>query len=355
MFSANENLMLREHKRRVVNYIEATIPESLLDLGTSVMVMQTACRTPGCVPLETAIAIVFPRIKHRKGEELLPGIKESDGGTYKAKVLLPLAQVTNDDVLDALPPAFQGGRKTWESTCFTVRDLVFGRIGGLVGSGDEEGEVDDRRVLAEYLRSALDDYLERDCVAPVLGQPFDKLDLKKEVDADGGIDNSNSVGNANNGSNVGPGAEVVFGSMIGTGNFVIRRKDDSDDEEKMTVKSKSGTTENNASSTALASQSDNVNVDRSLTQPPSLSSTTPSSSTTNTNANATVDNTAKRSESAMDWRRRQNMTQSLQLGQSSDNILLRLAEREHAPGVRSPGCPCCDPDNIGNIVEGMML
>lgn len=49
------------------------------------------------------------------------------------------------------------------------------------------------------------------------------------------------------------------------------------------------------------------------------------------------------------------MTQSLQLGQSSDNILLRLAEREHAPGVRSQGCPCCDPDSIGNIVEGMML
>lgn len=229
--------MLREHKRRVVNYIEATIPESLLDLGTSVMVMQTACRTPGCVPLETAIAIVFPRIKHRKGEELLPGIKESDGGTYKAKVLLPLAQVTNDDVLDALPPAFQGGRKTWESTCFTVRDLVFGRIGGLVGSGNEEGEVDDRRVLAQYLRMALDDYLERDCVAPVLGQPFDKLDLKTEANVDVNVDNSNSIGNDNNGSNDGPGTEVVFGSMIGTGNFVIRRKDDSDDEETMPVKS----------------------------------------------------------------------------------------------------------------------
>lgn len=353
MFSANENLMLREHKRRVVNYIEATIPESLLDLGTSVMVMQTACRTPGCVPLETAIAIVFPRIKHRKGEELMPGIKESDGGTYKAKVLLPLAQVTNDDVLDALPPAFQGGRKTWESTCFTVRDLVFGRIGGLVGSGNEEGEVDDRRVLAQYLRMALDDYLERDCVAPVLGQPFDKLDLKKEVNVDVDVDNSNSnsIGTENNGSNAGPGAEVVLGSMIGTGNFVIRRKDDSDDEE---TKLKSGTIGNNASSTALVSQSDNMTVDRSLTQPPSLPSAT-TISTTNTNSNATVDDTVKRSESAMDWRRRQNMTQSLQLGQSSDNILLRLAEREHAPGVRSPGCPCCDPDNIGNIVEGMLL
>lgn len=63
MFSANENLMLREHKRRVVRwYIEATIPEDALDMGTSVMVMQTVCQTPGCVPLETSVIIVFPNI-----------------------------------------------------------------------------------------------------------------------------------------------------------------------------------------------------------------------------------------------------------------------------------------------------
>eukprot|EP00979_Chaetoceros_neogracilis_P015821 scaffold6574_cov261-Chaetoceros_neogracile.AAC.6 len=35
MFSANENLMLREYKRRVVYHVEATIPESIVDLGTS--------------------------------------------------------------------------------------------------------------------------------------------------------------------------------------------------------------------------------------------------------------------------------------------------------------------------------
>ena len=55
----------------------------------------------------------------------------------------------------------------------------------------------------------------------------------------------------------------------------------------------------------------------------------------------------------MDWRRRQNIANSLQFP-SSDNMIQRLSEREHAPGVRSSGCPCCDPDNISNILDGMM-
>ena len=59
-------------------------------------------------------------------------------------------------------------------------------------------------------------------------------------------------------------------------------------------------------------------------------------------------------ESTMDWRRRQNVVNSLQLP-SSDDMIRRLGEREHAPGVRSPGCPCCDPDNVKNILEGMMF
>ncbi|EJK58227.1 hypothetical protein THAOC_21667, partial [Thalassiosira oceanica] len=54
MFSANENIALRQHKRRVTEYVESTIPEEALDKGTTVMVMQVTCRQPGCVPLETA-------------------------------------------------------------------------------------------------------------------------------------------------------------------------------------------------------------------------------------------------------------------------------------------------------------
>jgi hypothetical protein len=63
---------------------------------------------------------------------------------------------------------------------------------------------------------------------------------------------------------------------------------------------------------------------------------------------------SKNTGNAMDWRRRQNISNSLQLP-SSDSMIQRLSEREHAPGVRSPGCPCCDPDNMTNILDGMML
>ena len=112
MFSANENLMLRQHKRRIVEKIEATMPEEALDMGTTVMVMQVSCKAPGCVPLETAVIVVFPE----SSTELVPGLNESkNGGSYKTKILKPMADVTDDDILDALPPAFEGGRRTMES------------------------------------------------------------------------------------------------------------------------------------------------------------------------------------------------------------------------------------------------
>lgn len=31
-----------------------------------------------------------------------------------------------------------------------------------------------------------------------------------------------------------------------------------------------------------------------------------------------------------------------------------LFNREHAPGIRQPGCPCCDPDNPNDIIGNMM-
>lgn len=83
MFSANENLMLRQHKRRIVDRIEATMPEEALDMGTTVMVMQVSCKDPGCVPLETAIIIVFPKCGD---DELVPGLPESVGGRYVRRI-----------------------------------------------------------------------------------------------------------------------------------------------------------------------------------------------------------------------------------------------------------------------------
>ena len=190
MFSANENILLRQHKRRVIECIEATIPENALDMGTSVMVMQVSCRQPGCVPLETAITIVFPKpprkSKKNASEDskeqketpafpkpLIPGIEESRiGGSFKTRILKPLAEVTTEDVLDALPPEFEGGRRTIESLCFKARDTVFAQIGQLVGNDDTKDSVEGRRLVAEYLKRCLGEYVDRDCVAPDWGEEF---------------------------------------------------------------------------------------------------------------------------------------------------------------------------------------
>ena len=36
------------------------------------------------------------------------------------------------------------------------------------------------------------------------------------------------------------------------------------------------------------------------------------------------------------------------------NNISQLFNREHAPGIRQPGCPCCDPDNPDNVLDKMM-
>lgn len=211
MFSANENILLRQHKRKVIEFIEATIPENALDLGTTVMVMQVSCRQPGCVPLETAITIVFPRPPQKakkKGADmaseapsfpdaLIPGLEESRiGGSFKTRILKPLAEVTNDDVLDALPPEFRGGRRTMESICLKARDTLFAQIGQLVGNDDTTDGKEGRSLVANYLQKCLAEYVERDCVAPEWGEEFVVLGEKERKQTnDGNRQNKWGTGN----------------------------------------------------------------------------------------------------------------------------------------------------------------
>ncbi|KAL3903630.1 MAG: hypothetical protein SGARI_005288, partial [Bacillariaceae sp.] len=45
------------------------------------------------------------------------------------------------------------------------------------------------------------------------------------------------------------------------------------------------------------------------------------------------------------------------LGSSSASAsasISRLFDRQHAPGIRQAGCPCCDPDNPSALLENMM-
>lgn len=199
MFSANENIVLRQYKRRVVEWVESTIPPDALEMGTSVMAMQVSCREPGCVPLETAITIVFPRptpsgkrkVRNVPGNDggeqdcegetmvpsfprpLVPDVEESRiGGSFKTRILKPLSDVTFEDVLDALPPSFKGGRRTRESMCLKARDMTFAQIGQLVGNDDTIDCREGRRVVAEYLRACLDEYIARGCKAPEWGGQY---------------------------------------------------------------------------------------------------------------------------------------------------------------------------------------
>ena len=139
------------------------------------MVMQVSCKAPGCVPLETAIIIVFPN----SPTELIPGLPESqNAGSFKTKILKPMADVTNDDILEALPPAFKGGRRTMENLCRYARDVMLAQITQLFGEDQES--VTDRYAMAEYLQVCLQDYMANDCRAPKQGEPFPQSDQTQE-------------------------------------------------------------------------------------------------------------------------------------------------------------------------------
>lgn len=263
MFSANENIVLRQHKRRVIEFIESTIPENALELGTSVMVMQVSCRQPGCVPLETAITIVFPKplsskkkkkkkaaadaaaddIAKENGKEeipafpkpLIPDLEESRvGGSFKTRILKPLAEVTLDDILDALPPNFEGGRRTIESICLKARDMMFAQIGQLVGSDDTSDNVNGRRLVSEYLKACLVEYEERGFIPPEWGEQYTPLDSdeKKEDNSDMSQkaeedQKDEANGKDKDGSNT--NTSITMDSKFGSGNFVFRRPFDSED------------------------------------------------------------------------------------------------------------------------------
>mmetsp|Transcript_25483 Transcript_25483/g.37643 ORF Transcript_25483/g.37643 Transcript_25483/m.37643 type:complete len:215 (-) Transcript_25483:1973-2617(-) len=167
MFSANENMALRQHKRRIIQYVEETMPEDLLDLGVTVLVMQVSCRAPGCVPLETVITIIFPP----STQELLPGLPESqNSGKFTTKVLLPMSDITKEDVLEALPPAFEGGRQSMERLCLRARDVMLAQITQLCTS------LESKRFMAQYLEECLGEFTKNDFEAPEYGEPFPTKD-----------------------------------------------------------------------------------------------------------------------------------------------------------------------------------
>ena len=313
MFSANENLMLRQHKRRIVEQVEATMPEEALDMGTTVMVMQVSCKAPGCVPLETAIIIVFPA----SSTELIPGLPDSQsssGGNYKTKILKPMAEVTNDDVLDALPPAFIGGKRTIEKLCINARDVMLTQITQLFGDEDDN-TVPDRRAMAEYLQLCLQQYIDNNCIPPELGQPIPLLEKQKESETDDMVDTIKEK-------------EVRLSSPLSSSSSVT-------------------TTTTTTTSTAAKPGKGNLVIRRVIEEEP------PASLLSNNTKNNNNNNKNKYYGSGKPKKYEKNIQQALNPLQS--NSISKLFSQEHAPGIRQPGCPCCDPDNPNNIVDQMMM
>jgi len=265
MFSSNENILLRQHKRRVIEYVESTIPEDALDMGTSVMAMQVSCRQPGCVPLETAITVVFPKPPRKmkkkkrntpqqqqqqnnndenKEEEeipsfpkpLLPNLEESRiGGNFKTRILKPLSDVTRDDVLDALPPSFTGGRRTVESICIKARDMIFAQIGQLVGTSSDPNEesrdaVEGRKLVAEYLKMCLTEYVEKGCVPPEWGEKDGWGSNKAEEEKKGSDNNNANNSDEEAEATTAPKADGGIKTW-GEGNIVFKRPTEDDDDD----------------------------------------------------------------------------------------------------------------------------
>jgi hypothetical protein len=327
MFSANENIQLRQHKRRIVQAIEATMSEDILDLGVNVMVMQVACQDPGCVPIETAIIIVFPASE----VELIPGLPQSAGGSFKTKILKPMADVdTPDDVLDVLPPQFDGGRRTAARLALSLRDVLFAQIQQVAGNSEQDAAL--RQQLAEYLKASLDEYVEHSCVPPVLGESYPTQE-QEEDKADSST--ANALVRATKVASAAPS------SIPTKGNFVLKRP--SLDENVASASagaaanpssSVSGTNTRNGSSLSGATVSSAARTSIQSVPPPT-------SSRRSNNPSRVFDSVS---------RRRQQATASRAIMASLEGVALP----SHSSGVRRVGCPCCDPDNPRNVVDQMM-
>lgn len=174
MFSANENILLRQYKKQIVLWVEQCIPEDILDLGTSVMSMQVSCQAPGCVPLETIILIVFPK----SNIELLIGLKESAGGTYKTKILKPMSDIIQNDIYDVLPSQFINGQYTIEKKYIQIRDQMFSII-TTSQSMIDDNNIESKKQIGIYIQQYIQDYIDRqyDIVLPtdIIGTSLSKL------------------------------------------------------------------------------------------------------------------------------------------------------------------------------------
>jgi hypothetical protein len=197
-----------------------------------------------------------------------------------------------------------------ENLCKNARDVMLAQITQLFGEEDDT-TVEDRTAMAEYLQGCLQDYMARKCKPPELGEPFPPLN-EEEAEAEGASATATPAKESSKDTALpAPSTElpsiatavISNGSNIpAKGNIVIRRVLDEP--------SKSAETNQPASSSSTSTLSGPPKHQRALQQ-------------------------------AFNPLRSNNIT--------------KLFEREHAPGIRQAGCPCCYPDNPSTFADKMMM
>ncbi len=229
--------------------------------------------------------------------------------SYKTKILKPMADVKEDDILDNLPPCFEGGRRTMERVCTYARDVMFAQITQLFGDGSDETESEqnqsDRKAMALYLQACLQDYMSNGCKPPAFGEPFEGIETSTSIpDSDKMTEESQSDN------------KVTASTAIpSTGNVVIRRKT-----EEETTKQNYGNGSSSSSSSSTTTTSIRVR------QPP-------------------------RHERAI----QQALGGQASIGANNSSAISELFQREHAPGIRKPGCPCCSPDDPSVLADSFLM
>jgi len=63
--------------------------------------------------------------------------------------------------------------------------------------------------------------------------------------------------------------------------------------------------------------------------------------------------TGTRSRNNMTKERKSQLSPASASASASDRMLQQLSQREHAPGIRRPGCPCCEPDQYEAMMQNL--
>lgn len=163
MFSIidDEALQLRNHERRVVEYVESV----LLDSSVQIMAMQVQCTAPDCVPIETVVLILFPRDNEESGKKLIDSQAEltesKDGSSIQFKILKPISEVTKEDVETSLP--FSLRSDSLAATGLHIRNDLFTQLEKRFPS---EEDPQSRQWMVQFLQESLQQYVDNGCQRP---------------------------------------------------------------------------------------------------------------------------------------------------------------------------------------------